>query len=322
MKTDYEDCTKGYSILDKNDLDAIHESTLDIMGTFGIRVFGDEPQRIFGDAGCDVDKETNMVRFPKNLIEDCIASAPAEFTMYARNPERSVSVGGKKVTYVNFSTGVEVQDLYTGEKRESTLEDVGNIVRFMDAVDEIDTLILPVAATDMPQEMKDIYEAEALFNNTSKHFEQDMDGKRNSRYFIRMAEAVAGGKEALRERPIVAMGGCPNSPLELHQDIAEEIIVAAEAGIPMNVLSMGLCGGTTPVTLAGSILTTNCEVLTGIILGQLVRKGTPMSYGSSTSILDMRLATSPVGAPEHAMAGAAVAQIGRYYGIPSYVGGT
>ena len=322
MKTDYEDCTKGYSILDKNDLDAIHESTLDIMGTFGIRVFGDEPQRIFGDAGCDVDKETNMVRFPKNLIEDCIASAPAEFTMYARNPERSVSVGGKKVTYVNFSTGVEVQDLYTGEKRESTLEDVGNIVRFMDAVDEIDTLILPVAATDMPQEMKDIYEAEALFNNTSKHFEQDMDGKKNSRYFIRMAEAVAGGKEALRERPIVAMGGCPNSPLELHQDIAEEIIVAAEAGIPMNVLSMGLCGGTTPVTLAGSILTTNCEVLTGIILGQLVRKGTPMSYGSSTSILDMRLATSPVGAPEHAMVGAAVAQIGRYYGIPSYVGGT
>ena len=322
MKTDYEDCIKGYSILDKNDLDAIHGSTLDIMGSFGIRVFGDEPQKVFGDAGCDVDKTTNMVRFPKNLVEDCIASAPAEFTMYARDPERSVHVGGKKVTYVNFSTGVEVRDLYTGEKRESTLEDVGNIVRFMDAIDEIDTLILPVAATDMPQEMKDIYEAEALFNNTSKHFEQDMDGKKNSKYFIRMAEAVAGGREALKERPIVAMGGCPNSPLELHQDIAEEIITAAEAGIPMNVLSMGLCGGTTPVTLAGSLLTTNCEVLTGIILGQLVRKGTPMSYGSSTSILDMKLATSPVGAPEHAMAGAAVAQIGRYYGIPSYVGGT
>ena len=90
----------------------------------------------------------------------------------------------------------------------------------------------------------------------------------------------------------------------------------------MSVLSMGLCGGTTPVTLAGTILTTNCEILSGIVLGQLVRKGTPMLYGSSTSIMDLKLATSPVGAPEHGMVSAAVGQIGHYYGIPTYVGGT
>jgi trimethylamine--corrinoid protein Co-methyltransferase len=88
------------------------------------------------------------------------------------------------------------------------------------------------------------------------------------------------------------------------------------------VLSMGLCGGTTPITLAGTILTTNCEILSGIILGQLVSKGTPMMYGSSTSIMDLKKITSPVGAPEHAMIGAAVSQLGRYYGIPTDVGGT
>ena len=90
----------------------------------------------------------------------------------------------------------------------------------------------------------------------------------------------------------------------------------------MDVLSMGLCGGTTPITLAGPLLTTNCEILTGIVLTQIINKGNPVMYGSSTTIMDMRRMTTPVGAPEHAMIGAAVAQIGSFYNIPAEAGGT
>lgn len=322
MKTNYEDCTIGYSILEQCDLEALHEGTMNVMSEYGVKIFGKEPQEIFRDAGCEVDAETGMVKFPRNLVEDCIQSAPAEYTLHGRNPEKSITIGGKRVAFTNFSTGVEIIDPYTQEKRETTIEDISNLVRFMDAVDEIDTIILPVVGQDAPSELRELYEAEALFHNTSKHFEHDTDGKLATGYFLKMAEAVAGGKDALRERPIVSMGVCPNSPLELHQGAAESIIAAAEAGVPMSVLSMGLCGGTTPVTLAGTILTTNCEILSGIVLGQLVRKGTPMLYGSSTSIMDLKLATSPVGAPEHGMVSAAVGQIGHYYGIPTYVGGT
>ena len=85
---------------------------------------------------------------------------------------------------------------------------------------------------------------------------------------------------------------------------------------------MGLCGGTTPATLAGTLVTTNAEILAGIVLAQLVNKGNPILYGTSTTIMDMKTITSPVGAPEHAMCGAAVGQIGHYYGIPTNVGGT
>lgn len=322
MKKSYEECTLGYSILEKKDLDAIHESTLKLMGEFGVRVFGNQAHEIFSAAGCDVDQKTNMVKFPGNLINDCIESAPAEYTLYARNPEKNVELGGKKVTYTNFGTGVYLLDPVTGERRSTTKEDLCNIARFIDAVDEVDCITIPVAATDVPEEIKELHEAEAIFHNTSKHFGHDTDGGENTRRFIRMAAAVAGGMDQLREKPIVSLGACPNSPLELHEAAAEQIIEAAKAGIPMDVLSMGLCGGTTPVTLAGTILTTNCEILSGIILGQLVRKGTPMMYGSSTSIMDLKLTTSPVGAPEHAMFGAAIGQMGHYYGIPTDVGGT
>jgi len=322
MKKPYEECVLGYSILTKEDLDAIHESTLKLMEEFGVRVFGGEAQEIYSAAGCRVDKGTNMVRFPRNVVNDCIESAPAEFTMYARNPEKSISVGGKKVTFTNFGTGVYIIDPYTGERRSTTKEDLCSIARFIDAVEEVDCITIPVAATDVPEEIKELHEAEAIFHNTSKHFGHDTEGGKNTRRFIRMAAAVAGGMDKLREQPIVSLGACPNSPLELHEAATEQIIEAARAGIPMDVLSMGLCGGTTPVTLAGTILTTNCEILAGIVLGQLVNKGTPMMYGSSTSIMDLKLVTSPVGAPEHAMFGAAVGQLGHYYGIPTDVGGT
>lgn len=322
MKKPYEECTLGYSILTKQDMDAIHESTLKLMEEFGVRVFGDQAHEIYSAAGCRVDKETNMVRFPRNVVNDCIESAPAEYTFYARNPEKNVAMGGKKVAFTNFGTGVYLLDPVTGERKETTKEDLGNIARFIDAVDEVDCITIPVAATDVPEEIKELHEAEAIFHNTSKHFGHDTEGGENTKRFIRMAAAVAGGMDRLREKPIVSLGCCPNSPLELHEAATEQIIEAAKAGIPMDVLSMGLCGGTTPVTLAGTILTTNCEILSGIVLGQLVNKGTPMMYGSSTSIMDLKLATSPVGAPEHAMFGAAVGQMGHYYGIPTDVGGT
>jgi trimethylamine--corrinoid protein Co-methyltransferase len=325
MKFEYKEGTLGYSILKKSDLEAMHEATLNLMEDYGVAVFGDEPQGILSGAGCTVDKETNMVKFPRNVVNDCIASAPSEYMLYGRDPDdrsKDVKIAVGEVTFTTFGTGVMVIDPYTGERRESTLEDVKNIIRFADAVPEVDSITLPVAATDVAEEIKELYEAEALFANTSKPLGHDAEGGENTRRVIQMAAAIAGGAEALRQRPTMCMGACPNSPLELHESAAEQIIECAKAGIPMDVLSMGLCGGSTPVTLAGTLLTTNCEVLSGIILGQLTKKGAPMVYGSSTTIMDLKLTTSPVGAPEHAMVGAAVAEIGKYYGIPTDVGGT
>ena len=315
----------AYSILSKSDIETLHEATLNLMEEYGVRVFGNAAHEILGGAGCAIDKETSKVTFPRDVVNDCIESAPAEFVMYGRDPEdrsKDVKIGGDNVTFTTFGTGVVVIDPYTGARKDSTLRDLEDIARFADAVPEVDTITTPVAAQDVPEAIKELYEARALFANTSKPVGHDADGAANTRRVIQIAAAIAGGAEALRARPILSMGACPNSPLEIHEGAAEQIIEAAKAGVPMDVLSMGLCGGTTPVTLAGTLLTTNCEILAGIVLGQLTRKGAPMVYGSSTTIMDLKLATSPVGAPEHGMVGAAVAEIGKYYKIPTDVGGT
>jgi trimethylamine--corrinoid protein Co-methyltransferase len=105
------------------------------------------------------------------------------------------------------------------------------------------------------------------------------------------------------------------------RDCCEIIIEAARAGIGVNVLSMAMAGGSAPVNLAGTLVTHNAEVLSGITLNQLVRRGSPVIYGSSTCALDLLYTTASVGSPELAMISAAVASIARYYLLPSFVAG-
>jgi trimethylamine--corrinoid protein Co-methyltransferase len=308
--------------LRNEDLDAVHEATLDLMENYGLQIHGEEALEIYSAAGCDVDKSTDRVRFPRNLVNDSIESCPPEFTLCGRDPKNDTPVGGKNVVFKNFGTGVMLMDPYTGERRESTKEDLGNVARFIDSLDEINVFSIAVTAGDVNQKVRSLHEAEVVLNNLTKNFAHDLEGVKNTQRFIDMAAAIQGGYDKLKERPIITMGACPNSPLEINENETSIIMLSARHGLPIDILSMGLCGGTTPATLAGTLVTTNAEILGGIVLSQIINKGNPILYGSSTTIMDMKTATSPVGAPEHAMFGSAVGQIGHYYGIPTNVGGT
>ncbi len=312
----------GFSILSHKDIEAIHEATLQVLEEVGIKVFGNEALEIYGGAGCDVDKSSNMVKIPRQLVEDAIESAPGKVLMAGRDPSKDVILEGERVTFTNFGTGTMMLDLETGELRSSGKQDLADTARICDAIDEVDTFTIAVTAQDVPEISRELHEAEAVLNNTVKHFAHDTSDAESTRLVVEMGAAIVGGKKKLRERPVISLGTCPNSPLELHINNTEVIIETARAGIPLDILSMAMAGGTSPVTLPGTLVVTNAEILGGIVLAQIVRKGTPVIYGSSTTILDLLYTTTPVGAPEHGMIGAAVAQIGQFYNIPTDVGGT
>lgn len=318
----YEDQVLGFTMITQGDAEMIHEATLDIMETVGVKVPGKEAHEIYSSAGCQCDGETGIVKFPRNLVIDCIESCPDSFELYARDPKHDLVVGKGHPNYLNFGTGVELRDLFTGGHRATTSEDVGNIARFVNSLDEVDLFHVPVTASEVTPYLKDLYEGEAILLNTTKHFVHHNNCGMNVKRWVEMAAAMAGGKDKLRERPITTMVLCPNTPLEITEHIGEIIIESAKAGLPINILSMGLCGATSPVTIPGTLVVTNAEYLAGMVLAQLINKGNKMIYGSSTTIMDMQYATTPVGAPEHAMVGCAVTAMGKFYGIPAYVGGT
>jgi len=320
---DYQEELIGYNLLRKTDIEALHEATLNLMENYGVKIYGENAREILHGAGCKIDKASKLVKFPRSLVNDAIESCPAEFTAYGRIPERDLQVGGKNVLFTNFGTGVDILDPYTNELRSTTKEDLASVTRVCDAIDEVDAFTVAVVAQDVNPELKCLHEAEAIFHNTTKHVFHDPDGgAKNVHDVIEIAAAVVGGKDKLLERPFVTLGCTTNSPLEVHEGASDIIIESARTGLPINILSMGLSGGTTPVTLAGTLVVCNAEILAGIILAQVVRKGIPVYYASSTTIMDLTLTTSPVGAPEHAMVGAAIGHLGHYYGIPTYVGGT
>jgi len=136
-----------------------------------------------------------------------------------------------------------------------------------------------------------------------------------------MAAALVGGEDELRARPILFMGACPVSPLKIPAEACEIIIECARAGLADNILSMAMSGASSPVTVAGTLVVHNAEVLAGLVLAQLAERGAPVIYGSSTTAMDMRLATASVGSPECGIISACVAYIAKQYRLPSFVAG-
>ncbi len=311
----------GLNMFTEDDLYAIHCATLDVLEHTGIQVHSQEARDIFDGGGAYVDTKSNMVKLPPYLVEQAIRTAPRTILMAGRNPKYDYVVGGKKVGFLDFGEGLQIIDPYMREYRHTTKKDVADTARVCDALDQIVVYNRAVGADEQPAPVQTLHNAEAIFPNTSKHCFVGAGNVKNFRKIVDMASAIAGGKKQLKERPIYSIIVCPTSPLKLTPDCSDIIIEAARLGITCNILSMAMAGATSPVTLAGTLVTHNAEVLGGIVLSQLTRPGAPVIYGSSTTIMDLKFATAPVGSPELGMINAAVAKLAQYYLLPSFVAG-
>lgn len=314
---------KGFGLLmfSKDELDAIHWATLQVLEKTGIKVQSEEALEIFHGEGAWVDKKTRTVKIPPYIVEECVRSAPSKIVLYGRDSAHDVILEGRRVNFTNFGEGIMVIDPFTGEYRKTVKQDIANAARVCDALDEIDVVLRAVAPHDIHPDLHPLHAAEACFHNTSKHVFVGGVHSKHADYLFSMAAKVAGGKERLRERPILSVNVCPTSPLQLTDHCCEAIIACARYGVPVNILSMAMAGGSAPVTLGGTLVTQNAEVLAGVVLNQLTQKGAPVIYGSSTTIMDLKTTTAPVGAPELGMINGAVAALAQYYLLPSWVAG-
>ena len=305
--------------LSEDDLYAIHAASLDVLKEIGVKVESEEARDLFAEGGCII--EDDIVKIPPHIVEDSIRTAPSVVLLAGRNPKNDYVIKQKKVSFINFGEGVNVIDPYTKEYRRSVKSDLERIMKVVDAINVLPCAYRAVASQDKPGSVQALHNMEAMFNNTSKHCFIGPDGKKNIEKIIDMAAFIAGGRDKLKKRPIVSFNLCPTSPLQLNPTATDALILGARAGIPCNIISMALSGATSSVTLAGTLVTHNAEVLSAVVLSQLTEKGAPVLYASSTSIMDMRHLTTPVGAPELAMISNAVAQLSQYYNLPSFVAG-
>jgi len=309
------------NVFTEDEIDDIHLASLEVLERTGVFVEDEEALDIFSDGGCVVDREQHIAHIPPHLVEEAIRSAPPKVVMCGRDPRNDIVMEAGRVSFCNFDEGIMVVDLETGEHRQPSTADVAAIARLVDYLSDIDTYESAVGAADVPGETQCLHNTEAALNNTTKCVGTEAVSAWDVRKIVEMASLVVGGEEKLRERPIVGFGVCPVSPLKLPRDCTEVIIETARYGLPDTILSMAMAGGSSPVTLAGTLVTHNAEVLAGITLSQLTERGAPVSYGSSTTAMDLRFAAASVGCPELALISAGAAQLARQYRLPSYIAG-
>jgi len=299
----------------------IHLATLEVLEKTGLFIETDEALDVFDGAGAKVDRIKKIVRMPPYLVEDAIRSAPSKIVLAGRHPNHDKVLEAGRVHFTNFSEGIEVVDPYIGERRSPVKTDLANAAKLVDYLDGIDVCEKAVGSSDVPQEVLPLHNAEAMLTNTTKHCCVGPGSGFLLHKLVKMAGIIVGGIKKLKERPILSFTTCPVSPLTLINECCEIIMEAARTGSVINILSMAMAGSTSPVTLAGTLVTHNAEVLGGITLNQLVCKGAPVIYGSSTTAMDLKIAAASVGTPECAVISGAVARLARYYALPSYVAG-
>ena len=311
------------TVFSDDEIHSIHEATLEVLQETGLRVEGDEALEIFRGSGAQVERSDGfgLVKIPPYVVEDCIRWAPSTVVYHGREPDRDFVAEPKRVGLINAGGCVNVLDPTTKARRKSTKKDYEDIARVCDALDEIAVFERPCVASDVTPAAYPVHCLEASLKNTTKHVLIGADNAKNLRVMIDLGAAALGGMEAFKKRPIFEATVCPTSPLSLLLDCTEVVVEAARQGVGLGINTMALSGGTSAATLASTLVTTNAEVLGALVLAQLTTKGTPCTYASTTTIMDMGTGIGAVGAPEIGLISSGMTKLAQFYRLPSWVAG-
>lgn len=309
------------NILSSGDIRKIHSATLEILETVGVKFPSTKALDIFEAKGAKVDRARSVVKIPGQLVEKSLESAPSAYTLSARNPSQDLPLDGNHVYVGTDGCGVEIVDLESDEPRRSCLEDVQNIARVADYLDQVAFNWVPVSAQDCPPESRSLHELRAIWCNSSKHVQtESIYSEAEAKAAVEMAVALAGRKEALRERPLLSFMECTISPLSQDAGSIEASLVAAEAGLPVGFMTMASCASTAPATLAGNLVVGNAEVLSALTLIQMAYPGAPVFYAAAQTAMDLRTGAYTGGGPEDFLFGAATNILADFYDIPLSMG--
>jgi trimethylamine--corrinoid protein Co-methyltransferase len=312
----------NFQLLSIEDIAQIHEATLQILEKTGVRMPLDK-QRLddLEDLGLQIDRHTQRVRFPADIVEKAIQKAPQSYTLYARNPQNDVILNGQQGYLSLDGTGLKVKDLETGQIRNSTYADIADAARVADFLPQISYLWPCVSAQDRPAATQPLYELQALALNSEKHIQAMTAVNRlTAEGSVEMAAAMAGGRDALKKRPILSNFQATISPLTCDTEAMEAALIFAEAGIPTGFVTMQIGCGTAPATLAGNLALGNAEILAGLIFIQLFFPGAPVFYGSYATMMDLKSGGMTSGNPEDFLLQAGAIQLAHYYKLPITIG--
>ena len=305
------------TILSDQEIQQIHEATLHILATCGVKVHSAKMLSLLAGKGLDVDSDTHVVRFSRACVEESIASIPATFDVFDREGEFAFSLGGGVPRVASGHNAVFWVDSETGETRPSKVSDVERFARICERLPNIDMIGIPVMPQDVPNpEATLLYGVRACIENSRKPIFFSTDKPKVNRACIELLRTAFAGD--LREQVYGISQLSPTSPLFWEGSVLDAIMDTVETGVPLAILPEPNAGVSAPYTLAGLLTVNNAECLSGLAMIQLLRPGAKVMYANSWTTTDMRTGAALVGSVETTLCSLAGAQLARFYKTPSH----
>jgi trimethylamine--corrinoid protein Co-methyltransferase len=270
--------------------------------------------------GALVDHERQIVKIPSKLVLEAMSQAPRVYTLSGRTAGTDLTLDGRSSYFATDGCGTETIDLNTGEQRHSTKADVAMMAHVADYLSSISFYWPIVSAQDYGSKAP-LHELDASFNNTSKHIQSvTIIGEDLARSALQMAEVIAGSKDKLRTRPPLSSLVCTIAPLGQDRGGIEGAMLYAEAGVPVGFMAMPNLGSTSPATMAGALAVGNSEVVSAMVLMQLIAPGAPVYHSVLASVMDPRSGNYITGISEKYLCNAAAVQLAHDWNVPSLGG--
>ncbi len=303
-----------FNYLSEDQVKQMHEATLEVLETIGVRSASQRFLDKCAELGLIV--EDGNVRFPRDLVEKAIKSAPSQFSLYGRDGSHEVKLGSDEVYSQTCIGSPFIIDIETGERRTVVYKDLEDFVRVCDGLDYID-IISAIFPKDVPEHAAVTAETVAQVKNTTKPLHICIESDHETKYIADVLAAAVGGMDKLVEKPIAYLQVSPISPLDYATGPANGLLDVVEAGLPLGIIPCPMLGATGPMTLIGSVVMHNAEMLAGVVVSQLMKPGHPVVMSPRVTFIDMKTAVGLWAAPEMGLAGTCSHQMCRYYGIPS-----
>jgi len=302
--------------LSKEDIEKIHDGSMEILLKVGVQFEDENTLGVFKSHGFKIDGK--KVFFTEKNILNAIEASPPEFTINARDPDKNITVGLNNPVFAPGYGAPFITEI-DGSRRNARMEDYNRLCKIVHTSKYLDCngfmMVEPSDVSAKIVHLDMLYSSITLSDRVFMGCPTSPECADDS---IKMAEIIYGD---IRSKPVMISLINSLSPLKYSREMSGALMRFAEYGQPCIIAPLIMGGASGPIKIAGILTLQNAEILAGITLAQLIRRGTPVVYGSASSITDMRSGRLSVGAPEHLQIISATSQIARYYNIPSRAGG-
>jgi len=295
----------------------IVEEAVNILCSLGLQMHNKQILSILADHQAKVDMDNLHVNLTEDIIQKAIQTAPRSFKLYDVMGNQTHDFSDYNVHFTPGSTALNILDCQIQQMRKPLTNDFIDFTKIIAQLENIASTSTAFIPTDVHEKISDSYR---LFLSLLYCEKPVVTGVFTIESFAVMKDfllAVRQSGKALKEKPLAIFSCCPTSPLKWCEVTSQNLIDCARYSIPVEIISVPLCGFMSPVTLTGSIIQHTAENLSGIVISQLINPGTPVLYGGSPAIFDIRYETTPMGAIETMMLDCAFNEIGKYLNLPT-----